>query len=129
MLNNSLGYCGIIVYPFSAVLVAIMEYTWIRTGQIFHLIFLIPVIGSNIFLCLSGQSFENTYESLVKTVLDLPWYEMSPEMKRNYRILLAQIQVPLRYKGEPLFDFNAQFLTYYLKGSYTLSNFFVNFKN
>ncbi|KAK9882179.1 hypothetical protein WA026_019693 [Henosepilachna vigintioctopunctata] len=96
-LNNTLGYLLAPKYVFVNIAIALMGYNTL------------------------------IHEMLTQSFYDIPWYELDPDMERNYRILFAWMQTPINVTAQPLSVLNNEFFLNMMRGTYSLMMFFLNF--
>ncbi|XP_044761822.1 uncharacterized protein LOC123319044 [Coccinella septempunctata] len=124
--NQTFGYCCIVVYVLITVCVALLEYICLVDGSIKNFTFLFGCIGLQYTWCSVGQNLEDEHQKLIYSIEDLPWYNMSPQMKKNYRLFLSSAHMPLQIRIYPHIDVNHKYLLSVFQGSYSITTFLIN---
>ncbi|XP_044762375.1 uncharacterized protein LOC123319455 [Coccinella septempunctata] len=127
--NQTFGYCCIVIYVLGTICMAMGAYICLVDGNLKNIIFLCGCISLQYTWCSVGQNLEDKHQELIFSIEDLPWYNMSPQMKKNYRLFLSSAHMPLQIRIYPNIDVNNKYLLSVFQGTYTTITFLINSMN
>ena len=67
----------------------------VEIGSIARIFYMLSAIAQSAVYCFSGQYLTNKFEELYDAMAKVCWYQMNKDEKRNYLIMLTNMQQPV----------------------------------
>ncbi|XP_044762081.1 uncharacterized protein LOC123319274 [Coccinella septempunctata] len=128
-MNESLGYIFTSGYTSASFSLSMAGYIIIVRRRYSETLFLVGSYALQMVLCRYGQNWEDEHEKLERSLNKLPWYKMTPKMRKNYHILLGTVKIPIQVLAQPFVIINNNLLLAVTRTAYSVLTFMSNTTN